>query len=82
MRKTYDKNTKLVGAPTVLHPVNLPLDSQKYDLYISEEGLYNLVFSSQQPLAKSFRKHCCNVMFSHIQQQLIDRVIEEKGRQH
>ena len=34
-----------------------PKDSQKYDLYINEEGLYELVFSSQQPLAKAFRKH-------------------------
>ena len=62
-------------------PVNWPSDSQKYDLYISEEGLYELVFSSQQPLTKSFWKHCCNVMFPHIRQQLIDKMkeaIEEK----
>ena len=39
--------------------------------YISEDRLYKLVFSRQQPLAKAFRKHCCNVIFLHIQQQLI-----------
>ena len=48
-------------------PVDWRLDSQKYNLYISEEGLYQLVFSSRQPLVKAVRKHCCNVMFPHIQ---------------
>ena len=33
-------------------PLAWPSDSQKHDFYISEEGLYELVFySSQQPLA-------------------------------
>ena len=40
--------------------------------------MYELLFSSQQPLAKSFCKHCCNVMFLHIRQQMIDRVIKKK----
>ena len=57
---------ELSGRSATEPPVNWPSDSQKYDPYVIEEGLYELVFSSQQPLAKTFRKHCCNVMFSHI----------------
>ena len=54
--------------------VNLPKDSQKYDLYINEEGMYELMFSSQQPLAKEFRKYCCNVMFPHISQKMVENL--------
>ena len=57
-------------------PVNLPMDSQKYDLYINDEWLCELVFSSQQPLAKAFRNYCCNVMYLHIRQQLINKMKE------
>ena len=32
---------------------------------------------SQQPLAERFRKHCCNVMFPHIRQQLTDKMQED-----
>ena len=74
VRHKYELAWGLAAVP----PVNLPKDSQKYDLYLSEEGLCELMFSSQQLLAKAFRKHCCNFMFPHILQQLIDRVIEEK----
>ena len=34
-------------------PVSWPKDSQKHDLYINEEGMYEVLFSSQQPLAKN-----------------------------
>ena len=51
---------QLSGSPTAEEPVNWLKDSQKYDLYTSEGGLYELLFSSQQPLAKAFREHCCN----------------------
>ena len=57
-------------------PVNWPSDSQKYDLYISEKGIYELVFSSQQPFARKFRKHCCNVMLPHIRQQVMEKMKE------
>ena len=39
-----------------------------------EEGMYKLLFSSQQPKAKAFRKHCCNVLFPHVRQQLSDKL--------
>ena len=50
-----------------------PKDSQKYDIYINEEGMYELLFSSQQPKAKDFRRHCINVLFLHVRQQLSDK---------
>ena len=43
--------------------VNWPKDSRKYDIYIIEEGVYEVIFSSQQPKAKEFRINCCNVLF-------------------
>ena len=47
-------------------PINSPKDSQKYGIYTNEEGMYEIVFSSQQPEAKDFRNTaamCCFVMF-------------------
>ena len=35
---------------------NWPKASQKEDLYINEEGMYELLISSQQPLEKEFMK--------------------------
>ena len=49
--------------------VNWPRNSQKLDLYINEDGMYELLFSSQQPKAKDFRRHCCNVLLPHVRQQ-------------
>ena len=42
--------------------------------------MYEALFGSQQPLAKKLRKHCCNVMFPHIRQQLTDKIVEERQR--
>ena len=36
--------------------------------------MYELLFSSQQPKAKEFRKHCCNLMFPHVHQQLTNKM--------
>ena len=52
-------------------------DSQKYDIYINEEGMYEIVFSSQQPKAKDFRRHCCNMLFPHVRQWLRNKTQEE-----
>ena len=38
-------------------------DSQKYDIYTDEEGMHELLFPSQQPKAKDFRRHCFNIYF-------------------
>ena len=56
--------------------VNWPRDSQKLDLYINEEGMYELLFSIQQSKAKKFRKHCSNVLFPHVRQQLTNNMVE------
>ena len=42
--------------------------------------MYEIVFSNQQPKAKGFRRHCCNVLFPHILQQLTNK-IQEKHQQ-
>ena len=57
-------------------PVDWSKDSQKYNIYISEEGMYELLFSSQQSKAKDFRKHYCNVLFLHVRQQLTSKMKE------
>ena len=54
-------------------PINWPKDSQKYDVYTNEEGMYELLFSSQHPKAKNFRRHCLNVLFPHVRQKLSDK---------
>ena len=49
-------------------PVQWPSDSQKYDLYINEEAMYELGFTSQQDKAKHFRKYCFNILFPQLRQ--------------
>ena len=61
------------------HLLNWPSDLRKDNYYLNEEGMYELLFS-KQPLAKKLRKHCCNVMFPHIRQQLTDKMVEEHQR--
>ena len=39
--------------------------------------MYELLFSSQQPKAKDFRRHCCNVIFPQIRQWLTNKMKEE-----
>ena len=51
-------------------PINWPKDLQKYDFYTNEEGVYELLFSSQRPKAKDFRRRCCKMLFPHVRQQL------------
>ena len=58
--------------------MNWPSDSRKDDYYLNEEGMYEVLFGSQQPLARKLRKHCCNVMFPHIRQQLTDKLLEDR----
>ena len=43
--------------------------------------MYKLLFSSQQPKAKDFQRHCCNVLFPHVRQQLSDKLhaMESEG---
>ena len=57
---------QLTGLVSETKPVDWPIDSQKYDIYTNEEGIYEIVFSSKQSKAKEFRRHCCNVLFPHV----------------
>ena len=57
--------------------VHWPKDSQKFDIYINEKGMYELLLSSQQSKAKEFRKHCCNVILPHVRQQRTNKMKED-----
>ena len=67
---------QLVVLPKVGTTFNWSRDSQKHYLCISEEGMYELLLSSQQPKAKDFRRHCCNVLFPYVCQQLTSKMEE------
>ena len=76
-RENYAQKYDLTRGSAANPVLNWPSDSIKNEYYLNEEGMYELVFSSQQPLAKKFRKHCCNVMFPHIRKQLVDKMQED-----
>ena len=71
------QNNQMSSVHAACAPISWPKDSQKYDIYIIEEGMYELLFSSQQPKTKEFRKHSCNVIFPHIRQQLTNKMKED-----
>ena len=79
-RENYAQKYDLTKVPTEGTLLNWPSDSRKDDYYINEEGMYELVFSSQQQKAKAFRKYCCNEMFLHIRQPLTDKLVEKHHR--
>ena len=58
-------------------PINWPKNLQKFDIYTDEEGMYELLLSSQQPKAKDFKRHCCNVLLPHVRLQLTSKMKEE-----
>ena len=63
-------------------PMKWPVDSQKTDIYINEEGMYELAFTSQQKEAKEFRKYCCNTLFPQIRDHFEQLAINVKDREH
>ena len=75
--KNIQHKNQLVVVPSTSTTVNCPRNSQKLDLYINEEWMYELLFSSQQPKTKDFRRHCCNVLFPHVRQQLTNKMEQE-----
>lgn len=62
--------------------INWWKNSRKEGYYTNEDGKNELLFSSQQRKAKNFRKHCCNVTFLLIQQQLANNIIDFLKRSH
>ena len=73
-KKNYGQKYQMIGVTAVGIRVDWPKDSQKSDIYIIEEGVYELLFSTQQPKAKDFRRHCRNVLFPQIRQQLTNKM--------
>ena len=76
-KENYTQKYQMSGVPAVVTPVDWPKDSEKFDIYINQEGMYDLLLSSQQPKAKKFRKHCYKVMFPHVSQQLTNKMKED-----
>ena len=76
-RKNYAHKWQLTGFVSETKPLDWPIDSQKYDIYINEKGIYETVFPSQQPKTKDFRRHCRNVLFPHFQQELTNKIQKE-----
>ena len=68
---------ELEGRTAAARPLEWLKKSQPNNYYINEEGMYELLFLCQQPKAKDFRKHCFNVLFPHVRQQLTDKIKEE-----
>ena len=73
---------ELEGPADLEHPLEWPKNSQPDEYYINEEGMHELAFGTQQPRAKAFRKHCCNVMFPHIRHQLINKMVNDLRHGH
>ena len=87
-KENYAQKYQMSSAPAAGTPVDWPKDSQKFDIYITEKGIYELLFLGQQPKTKDFRRHFCNVLFPHAWQQLTNKMkedhkqaIEEKDNQ-
>ena len=76
-KENYAQKYQMSGIPAAFTHVDWPKDSQKFDIYINEEVMYELLFSSQQPKAKDFRKHCCNGLFPHVREQLTNKMEED-----
>ena len=71
--KNYAQKYQMSSVLAAATPINWPKDSQKYDIYINEKGMYELLFSSQRTKTKNFRMHCFNALFPHVWQQLSDK---------
>ena len=57
-------------------------ESRKDDYYISEEEMYELLFSRQQPKAKDFGTHCCDEMFPQVRKKLSDKMVDDLTHEH
>ena len=79
-QENYAQNYDLTKVHAACTSLEWPPDSRKDEYYLNEEGMYELLFSSQQPLAKKLRKHYCNVMLPHIRKQLTNKIVEEHQR--
>ena len=76
-REKYAHKWQLTEFVSVTKFMDQLRNSRKYDYYINWEGVYQLLFSSQQPKVKDFRRHCCYVLFPHVRQQLTNKMKED-----
>ena len=67
-KENYTQKYQLRSVLATGTPVDWFKNSQKFDIYINQEGMYELLFSSQQPKTKGFRRHCCSLLFPHVRQ--------------
>ena len=65
-QENYAHKWQLNKFSTMGNLMDWPKDSRKYNYYINGEGMFEIVFPSQQPKAKYFRRHCCNALFPHV----------------
>ena len=63
--ENISKNYQLSSVLSSCTPSDWPKDSQKYGLHVNKEGLYELMFSSQQPLPRVFA-NIVTMLCSHI----------------
>ena len=73
--ENYAQKYQMSSVPAAVTPISWPKDSQKYET--NEKGMYEMLFSSQQPKAKNFRRHCFNVLFPHVRKQLTNKILGE-----
>ena len=80
--ENYAQKYQMSSVHTACTPINWPADSQKYDIYINEGGMSELVFGIQQPKANAFRKHRCSTMFPNIRQRLTNKMVNDLRHGH
>ena len=56
-RENFAHKYQLIGGSSADPPVNWPIDSQKYNYYLNEEGIREIVLKSKQPKAVDFAEH-------------------------
>ena len=52
-RENYTEKYQMIKLVSETRSVNWPPDSQKYNIYINEEGMIELLVGNQRPLQKS-----------------------------
>ena len=71
--ENYAQKYQMSNVPAAVTSINWPKDSRKDYYYTNEEEMHELLFSSQQPKVKDFRRYCFNVLFPHVRQQLSNK---------
>ena len=75
---------QLIKVSAASNSNNCAKDSRKDDYYVNKEGMYEIVFSSQQPKAKDFRRHCCKQKLTKLTNKMKEdhqQAIEKKMKQ-